>query len=120
MDVYDLQEKTPEVEGFPTAAAMHLQITHIVRWTLGRRKVGRKLWAVGAAQQRGAAAEAAHVQKCASLQRCRTYASDTYSRAFASARDDPQAFWSEAARDIHWSEPWSETLHVEDPVFPNW
>uniref|UniRef100_A0A8C4I0S1 Acyl-CoA synthetase short-chain family member 3, mitochondrial n=1 Tax=Dicentrarchus labrax TaxID=13489 RepID=A0A8C4I0S1_DICLA len=55
------------------------------------------------------------------LQFCRNYASDTaYSRAFATARDNPESFWGEVGHDIHWFEPWSKTLHVEDPVFPNW
>ncbi|XP_029018727.1 acyl-CoA synthetase short-chain family member 3, mitochondrial isoform X2 [Betta splendens] len=54
--------------------------------------------------------------------RCRrTYASDAaYRRTFAAARDEPERFWAEAGRDVHWFEPWRKTLHVDDPVFPNW
>ena len=57
-----------------------------------------------------------------SAPRCRrSYASDAaYGRAFASARDDPEGYWAESARDIDWFEPWSKTLHVGDPVFPDW
>lgn len=115
---------------FKTTTAMQLQIKHIVRWTFRsavqrQGTVGRKLWTVCAAQRRGAGAEGSHacanINKSVSLQCCRKYASDTaYSRAFATARDDPEKFWGEAARDIHWFEPWSKSLHVEDPVFPNW
>ncbi|XP_019961022.2 acyl-CoA synthetase short-chain family member 3, mitochondrial isoform X1 [Paralichthys olivaceus] len=52
---------------------------------------------------------------------CRNYASDAaYRRTFASARDQPESYWAEVGRDIQWFEPWSKTLHAEDPVFPNW
>lgn len=52
---------------------------------------------------------------------CRSHGSDAaYSRAFAAARDQPEQFWAEAAQDVHWFQPWSQTLHVQDPVFPNW
>lgn len=53
---------------------------------------------------------------------CRSYGSrDTaYGRAFAAARDQPEHFWAEAAQDVHWFRPWSQTLQVQDPVFPNW
>uniref|UniRef100_A0A669C347 Acyl-CoA synthetase short-chain family member 3, mitochondrial n=1 Tax=Oreochromis niloticus TaxID=8128 RepID=A0A669C347_ORENI len=51
----------------------------------------------------------------------RKYASDAaYGRVFAAARDNPEKFWADVGRDINWFEPWSKTLHVEDPVFPNW
>lgn len=110
---------------------MHFQIKHILRLNhcapLPRRKtLGRKLWTVSAAQQqRGVRATgsqvSADIKKCFSLQGCRNYVSDTaYGRAFASARDNPETFWGEMGQDIKWFEPWSKTLHVEDPVFPNW
>lgn len=53
---------------------------------------------------------------------CRSYGSrDTaYGQAFAAARDQPEHFWAEAAQDVHWFRPWSQTLQVQDPVFPNW
>ncbi|KAJ0012601.1 hypothetical protein NQD34_016935 [Periophthalmus magnuspinnatus] len=51
----------------------------------------------------------------------RKYTSDTaYDQAFSAARDSPQAFWREAGQNIHWFEPWTKTLHFEDPVFPQW
>nr|XP_057933137.1 acyl-CoA synthetase short-chain family member 3, mitochondrial isoform X1 [Doryrhamphus excisus] len=43
-----------------------------------------------------------------------------YRRAFAFARDQPAQYWAEAGEDIRWFEPWSKTLQVEDPVFPQW
>uniref|UniRef100_A0A8C4I5A4 Acyl-CoA synthetase short-chain family member 3, mitochondrial n=1 Tax=Dicentrarchus labrax TaxID=13489 RepID=A0A8C4I5A4_DICLA len=102
---------------------MHFHIKHILRLNQcaplqRKRTLGRKLWTVSAAQQqqqqqRGLRASGSHF--------CRNYASDTaYSRAFATARDNPESFWGEVGHDIHWFEPWSKTLHVEDPVFPNW
>ncbi|KAJ3612250.1 hypothetical protein NHX12_020526 [Muraenolepis orangiensis] len=60
------------------------------------------------------------------LQRsCRKYTSNTttttaYSDAFAAARHDPEGFWGRVGRDVSWFEPWEKTVHVEDPVFPNW
>uniref|UniRef100_A0A3B4Y8J1 Acyl-CoA synthetase short-chain family member 3, mitochondrial n=1 Tax=Seriola lalandi dorsalis TaxID=1841481 RepID=A0A3B4Y8J1_SERLL len=90
--------------------------------------LGRKLWSVSTAaqQQRGLRAAGSHasedVHKYFARQCCRNYASDTsaYSRAFAAARDNPERFWGEMGQDINWFEPWSKTLHAEDPVFPNW
>uniref|UniRef100_A0A3B3ZDC4 Acyl-CoA synthetase short-chain family member 3, mitochondrial n=1 Tax=Periophthalmus magnuspinnatus TaxID=409849 RepID=A0A3B3ZDC4_9GOBI len=47
----------------------------------------------------------------------RKYTSDTaYDQAFSAARDSPQAFWREAGQNIHWFEPWTKTLHFEDPL----
>lgn len=130
--------KTPKKRGkFPhsetTPAAMHFQIKHLLRLNQcasvqRERSLGRKLWTVSAAaqqQQRGVRAAGSHasadLNKYFALQCCRKYASDTaYSRAFASARDNPETFWGEVGLDINWFEPWTKTLHVEDPVFPNW
>ncbi|XP_032361460.1 acyl-CoA synthetase short-chain family member 3, mitochondrial [Etheostoma spectabile] len=109
---------------------MHFQIKHLVRLNpcvsvQRKRTLWKTLWAVSAAKQRGVRPAGSHasadIQKHFSLQCSRNYASDTaYNRAFASARDNPEAFWGEVGRDINWFEPWSKTLHVEDPVFPNW
>ncbi|KAI3366658.1 hypothetical protein L3Q82_009347, partial [Scortum barcoo] len=113
---------------------MHFQMRHVLRLNpcgplplLRERTLGRKLWTVSAAQQQqqqlqrqtqcGGGAAGPH----ASLQSCRKYASDAaYHRAFASARDHPETFWAEMGQDINWFEPWRQTLHLEDPVFPNW
>ncbi|TKS90546.1 Acyl-CoA synthetase short-chain family member 3, mitochondrial [Collichthys lucidus] len=118
---------------------MHFHIKHILRLNhcallQRKRTLGRKLWTAAAAvqqqqqqkqQQRGFKAPGSHV--CADIRTyftprgCRNYASDTaYGRAFATARDDPETFWGEMGQDISWFEPWSKTLHIEDPVFPNW
>ncbi|XP_075968004.1 acyl-CoA synthetase short-chain family member 3, mitochondrial isoform X2 [Anarhichas minor] len=106
---------------------MHFQIKHLLRPNLCvsiPRK--RALWrTVYAAQQRGVgpagSRASADIKKYFARQWCRNYASDTaYSRAFAQARDNPETFWGEVGQDINWFEPWSKTLHVEDPVFPNW
>uniref|UniRef100_A0A8C9X2L1 Acyl-CoA synthetase short-chain family member 3, mitochondrial n=1 Tax=Sander lucioperca TaxID=283035 RepID=A0A8C9X2L1_SANLU len=83
--------------------------------------LGKTLWAVSAAKQRGVTQAGAHasadIEKYFALQCSRSYASDTaYNRAFATARDKPEAFWGEVGQDINWFEPWSKTLHVEDPV----
>ncbi|KAG7497237.1 acyl-CoA synthetase short-chain family member 3, mitochondrial [Solea senegalensis] len=78
------------------------------------RTVGRKVCSVSAAQQQ-------HQQRRGPARVVRHYASDSaYNRSFASARDKPEEFWSEVGHDIHWFEPWTQTLRVEDPVFPNW
>ncbi|KAE8281276.1 Acyl-CoA synthetase short-chain family member 3, mitochondrial [Larimichthys crocea] len=116
---------------------MHFHIKHILRLNhcaplQRKRTLGRKLWTAAAAaqqqqeqQQRGSKAPGSHV--CAEIRTyftprgCRSYASDSaYGRAFATARDNPETFWGEMGQDISWFEPWSKTLHIEDPVFPNW
>ncbi|TMS02825.1 Acyl-CoA synthetase short-chain family member 3, mitochondrial [Larimichthys crocea] len=114
---------------------MHFHIKHILRLNhcaplQRKRTLGRKLWTAAAQQQqeqqqRGSKAPGSHV--CADIRTyftprgCRSYASDTaYGRAFATARDNPETFWGEMGQDISWFEPWSKTLHIEDPVFPNW
>ncbi|KAM7378422.1 hypothetical protein PAMA_013367 [Pampus argenteus] len=105
---------------------MHYQVKHILRLSPCRRIVGRKLWSVSAQQQqqqqqRGRRAAGSYASADVNKYFCRNYASDaTYSRAFASAADKPDRFWAEVGQDIKWFEPWSKTLHVEDPVFPNW
>ncbi|KAK1906601.1 Acyl-CoA synthetase short-chain family member 3 mitochondrial [Dissostichus eleginoides] len=112
---------------------MHFHIKHLVRLNpcasvQGKRTLERKLWTVvSAAQQQRSFSRAAgslasaDIKKYFAQQCCRNYASDTaYNRAFNSARDNPETFWAEVGQDINWFEPWSKTLHVEDPVFPNW
>ncbi|XP_031169399.1 acyl-CoA synthetase short-chain family member 3, mitochondrial [Sander lucioperca] len=109
---------------------MHFQVKHLLRLNRcvsvqRKRTLGKTLWAVSAAKQRGVTQAGAHasadIEKYFALQCSRSYASDTaYNRAFATARDKPEAFWGEVGQDINWFEPWSKTLHVEDPVFPNW
>lgn len=110
---------------------MHFQMKHILRLNActplrRKRTTGRKPWSVLAAQKHGDRATgwyyaSAQIQRVFALQSCRNYASDTaYGRAFAAARDNPEKFWGDVGQDIKWFQPWSKTLHVEDPVFPNW
>uniref|UniRef100_H2MNN4 Acyl-CoA synthetase short-chain family member 3, mitochondrial n=1 Tax=Oryzias latipes TaxID=8090 RepID=H2MNN4_ORYLA len=97
---------------------MQLQIKHLVRLNprvavQRRRLPGRKLWSCCETATRPHAGAGAWS--------CRFYASDcAYSRAFSAAREQPDVFWGEKGLDIDWFEPWTKTLHVEDPVFPNW
>ncbi|XP_034529247.1 acyl-CoA synthetase short-chain family member 3, mitochondrial [Notolabrus celidotus] len=102
-----------------------LRLNQCVTFQREKKSLGGKLWSVSAAQQQGVRAAGSHasadLKKYYSLQSCRNYASDSvYNRAFASARDNPETYWSEMGQDINWFEPWSKTLHMEDPVFPNW
>ncbi|KAL4660215.1 acyl-CoA synthetase short-chain family member 3, mitochondrial [Arapaima gigas] len=43
-----------------------------------------------------------------------------YEQAFASARDEPEAFWSAAAQQVTWFKSWSCTLDQSNPIFPKW
>ncbi|XP_055761092.1 acyl-CoA synthetase short-chain family member 3, mitochondrial isoform X1 [Salvelinus fontinalis] len=56
-------------------------------------------------------------------QQCnRTLTTNTnaYDEAFRTARDDPEQFWSEAAQNVTWFEPWSRTMDNGDAIFPKW
>ncbi|KAG7454666.1 hypothetical protein MATL_G00262150 [Megalops atlanticus] len=55
-----------------------------------------------------------------SSQYCNRTSNTAYDEAFSSARDTPEVFWSKAAENVSWFEPWSKTLDVTDPVFPKW
>ncbi|XP_061124258.1 acyl-CoA synthetase short-chain family member 3, mitochondrial [Syngnathus typhle] len=93
---------------------MHAQISKVCTRS---RSLGTRLWGVcvrgkSATVKRGCAGEAHVVDSAAAAER--------YARAFATARDRPEQYWAEVGQDIRWFEPWSKTLHVEDPVFPNW
>ena len=39
--------------------------------------------------------------------------SGEYQRAFDAARDDPEGFWGEAAKSIHWDKPFDRVLEPE-------
>ena len=39
-----------------------------------------------------------------------------YERSLA----DPEGFWSEAAREIHWDRPWDRVLDVDARPVPRW
>ncbi|XP_056878252.1 acyl-CoA synthetase short-chain family member 3, mitochondrial isoform X3 [Takifugu flavidus] len=63
----------------------------------------------------------ASARKCVAPQSSGTHPSESaYGRAAAAAREDPERFWGEAGSHLKWFQPWSKTVHVEDPVFPNW
>uniref|UniRef100_A0A667ZSG6 Acyl-CoA synthetase short-chain family member 3, mitochondrial n=1 Tax=Myripristis murdjan TaxID=586833 RepID=A0A667ZSG6_9TELE len=83
----------------------------------------RKLWTLASQRdmRAGCVASARAFSKHLASQCSRGCASDAaYGRAFASARDNPEHFWAQVGRDINWFEPWTKTLHVEDPVYPDW
>uniref|UniRef100_A0A8C9WUR1 Acyl-CoA synthetase short-chain family member 3, mitochondrial n=1 Tax=Scleropages formosus TaxID=113540 RepID=A0A8C9WUR1_SCLFO len=63
---------------------------------------------------RGAARGCAHLRS-----RSSAFATvpTTYDQAFASARDEPDSFWSAVAQKVTWFEPWSQTLDKSNPVF---
>jgi propionyl-CoA synthetase len=44
----------------------------------------------------------------------------TLLEAQAAARDDPEAFWSEAAADIHWTKRWTRVLDGGRAPFHRW
>uniref|UniRef100_A0A674BSU7 Acyl-CoA synthetase short-chain family member 3, mitochondrial n=1 Tax=Salmo trutta TaxID=8032 RepID=A0A674BSU7_SALTR len=43
---------------------------------------------------------------------------NAYDKVFRTARDDPDQFWSEAAQNVTWFEPWGRTLDNGDAIFP--
>uniref|UniRef100_A0A667ZY66 Acyl-CoA synthetase short-chain family member 3, mitochondrial n=1 Tax=Myripristis murdjan TaxID=586833 RepID=A0A667ZY66_9TELE len=107
---------------------MHCQVKVILRLShlasVQRRRIpGRKLWTLASQRdmRAGCVASARAFSKHLASQCSRGCASDAaYGRAFASARDNPEHFWAQVGRDINWFEPWTKTLHVEDPVYPDW
>lgn len=46
--------------------------------------------------------------------------SGEYQRAFDAARDDPEGFWGEAAKLIHWDKPFDRVLDSSDAPFYRW
>lgn len=100
-----------------------LRLKHCVHVHCHRTLGGRLQVDLAQLQQRGtrtglrAATNTGHFV----LQSRRNYASDTaYHRVFSTARDNPETFWSEVGHNIDWFEPWTKTLQIEDPVFPEW
>ena len=43
-----------------------------------------------------------------------------YRKLFEKSINDPEKFWSEAAADIHWDEPWRRVLDDAHPPFYRW
>ena len=40
---------------------------------------------------------------------------EDYDRLCAKAAADPEAFWSDIARELHWFKPWDKVLEWESP-----
>jgi acetyl-CoA synthetase len=45
---------------------------------------------------------------------------DEYRRMYAAAQADPEGFWAEQARNLHWFAPWSKVLDWSNPPFAKW
>jgi acetyl-CoA synthetase len=45
---------------------------------------------------------------------------DEYRKVCAEAERDPEAFWAERARDLHWFAPWEQVLDWSNPPFAKW
>jgi len=43
-----------------------------------------------------------------------------YDETYARSMQDPEGFWAEAARDIHWTRPWSRVLDSSRAPFYRW
>jgi len=43
-----------------------------------------------------------------------------YRRLYDAAAKDPEKFWAERARDLHWFAPWKQVLDWSNPPFAKW
>ena len=43
-----------------------------------------------------------------------------YEKLYAAADRDPEKFWAERARDLHWFAPWKKVLDWSNPPFAKW
>ena len=43
-----------------------------------------------------------------------------YQRLYDAAAKDPEKFWAERARDLHWFAPWKQVLDWSNPPFAKW
>ncbi len=43
-----------------------------------------------------------------------------YEQAYNASIEEPEKFWSEAAKDIHWYKPWDTVLDSTNPPFYRW
>jgi acetyl-CoA synthetase len=43
-----------------------------------------------------------------------------YQRLYDAAAKDPERFWAERARDLHWFAPWKQVLDWSNPPFAKW
>ncbi|MBF0374356.1 MAG: propionyl-CoA synthetase [Alphaproteobacteria bacterium] len=46
--------------------------------------------------------------------------SNPYQTAYERSLSDPEGFWGEAARDLHWYEPWTKVLDDSNKPFYRW
>lgn len=44
----------------------------------------------------------------------------SYDEVYSQSLSDPDAFWGEAARSIHWDKPWDRVLDTSNPPFYRW
>ncbi len=44
----------------------------------------------------------------------------SYEQAYARSLADPEGFWGDAARSIHWEKPWERVLDDSNPPFYRW
>ncbi len=45
---------------------------------------------------------------------------EEYQRLYDEAASDPEKFWGECARDLHWFAPWTKVLDWSNPPFAKW
>lgn len=43
-----------------------------------------------------------------------------YEQVYAAAKADPEGFWAEAAKALHWTKPWDRVLDASNPPFYRW
>lgn len=43
-----------------------------------------------------------------------------YEQVYAAAKTDPEGFWAEAAKALHWTKPWDHVLDASNPPFYRW
>lgn len=43
-----------------------------------------------------------------------------YEQVYAAAKADPEGFWAEAAKALHWIKPWDRVLDASNPPFYRW
>ncbi|HSA92054.1 MAG TPA: acetate--CoA ligase [Terriglobales bacterium] len=56
-----------------------------------------------------------HFQETASIR-----SMEEYERLYAEAQRDPESFWAERARALHWFAPWQKALDWSHPPFAKW
>ena len=45
---------------------------------------------------------------------------DRYQQAYTRSMDDPEGFWGDIAKAIHWDKPWDKVLDRSNPPFYRW